>query len=154
MIGRNLDEMFKKDIHVPREPIREVRNLSIRALLHSVSSRLGKGETLRIAGFVGAARTKPGRSWENDSGSVLIEGKIVQIKSPAVAIKAGISLVPCKELAFALGLSLRKNIAILAHLARIGLICTAQETNVAQTYVERLSIKTPPRHGVIQCQEL
>ena len=151
MIGRDLGEMFKKDGSPPGEPVLEVRNLNVPGLLRNVSLRLRKGEILGIAGLVGAGRTELARAivgdLKHDSGIVLIEGKTARIKCPADAIKAGIGLVPeeRKELGLVLGLSVKKNIsiAILSRLARLGLIRARQETDVARTYVERLSIKTP-----------
>jgi ABC-type sugar transport system ATPase subunit len=151
MIGRDLRELFKKERSRPGEPVLEVRNLSVQGLLHDVSLCLRRGEILGLAGLVGAGRTELARAivgdLKYDSGSLLIEGRSVQIKNPTEAIKAGIGLVPeeRKELGLVLGLSVKKNIsiAILRRLARFGLVRMRQETKVARTYVDRLSIKTP-----------
>ncbi len=151
MIGRDLRDMFRKERSHPGEPVLEIRNLNVRGLLHDVSLCLRKGEILGLAGLVGAGRTELARAivgdLKYDSGSLLIDGRNVQIKNPSEAIKAGIGLVPeeRKELGLVLGLSVKKNIsiAILRRLSRLGLIRMRQETKIARTYVDRLSIKTP-----------
>jgi ABC-type sugar transport system ATPase subunit len=151
MIGRDLREMFKKDSSLPGEPVLEVRNLNVPGLLHDVSLTLRRGEILGLAGLVGAGRTELARAivgdLKHDSGSLVVEGRTIQIKSPAEALKVGIGLVPeeRKELGLVLGLSVKKNISIgiLRRLAPLGLIRTRQETEVAREYVDRLSIRTP-----------
>ncbi len=151
MIGRDLRDMFKKEGSRPGETVLEVRNLTVPGLLRGVSLSLRRGEILGLAGLVGAGRTELARAivgdLKYDSGTLLIEGRQVHIKSPTEAIKAGIGLVPeeRKELGLVLGLSVKKNIsiAILRRLARLGLVRPREETRVARTYVQRLSIKTP-----------
>jgi ABC-type sugar transport system ATPase subunit len=151
MIGRDLRDMFKKERSRPGDPVLEVRGLTVPGVLRNVSLRLRKGEILGIAGLVGAGRTELARAivgdLKYDSGSLLIEGRSVQIRNPMEAIKAGIGLVPeeRKELGLVLGLSVKKNIsiAILRRLSRLGIVRARQETKIARTYVDRLSIKTP-----------
>jgi len=96
MVGRELTDMFHKESVEIGEIVLEVRNLSGHKF-KDVSFEVRRGEIFGVAGLMGAGRTellegvfgvkKP------HSGEVLIEGKKVEIKSPADAINKGLALL-------------------------------------------------------------
>jgi len=105
MVGREVGDIFPKVDHERGEIIFEARNISVedpavagKKLVDSVSFSVRRGEVLGIAGLMGAGRSDllmaifgahGGRVW----GEVEVEGRRVQIKSPADAIRQGIGFV-------------------------------------------------------------
>jgi len=105
MVGREVGDIFPKVDHERGEIIFEARNMSVedpsvagKKLVDNVSFSVRRGEVLGIAGLMGAGRSDllmaifgahAGRVW----GEVEVEGRRVQIKSPADAIKQGIGFV-------------------------------------------------------------
>ena len=83
----------------------------------------------------------------HNSYEILIDGKPVRINSPSDAIKHGLGLVPedRKHDGLILGMSVMKNgsIVMLDKLSKHGLINDALEYETIESYVEKLSIKTP-----------
>ena len=105
MVGREVGDIFPKVDHERGEIIFEAQNISVedpvvagKKLVDNVSFSVRRGEVLGIAGLMGAGRSDllmaifgahAGRVW----GEVKVEGRRVQIKSPADAIKHGIGFV-------------------------------------------------------------
>ena len=130
----------------------EVTGVSVRGLLDDVSLTVRAGEIVGLAGLVGAGRTELARAVFGDlaisAGSIAVAGRtIAPGHSPRDAIAAGIGLVPedRKEQGLVTQLSVRKNVsmALLPRLARFNFINMSAERRLAETYVARLSIKTP-----------
>jgi ribose transport system ATP-binding protein len=92
MIGRtDFRQIFPPKI--PRsqgEAALEADNITIKGLLHSISFSLRKGEILGFAGLVGSGRTELAETImglrEKSAGSLKINGKPLQIRSPADAV--------------------------------------------------------------------
>jgi ribose transport system ATP-binding protein len=152
MIGRDIGDLFRKEMAPIRETVLEVRKLCKRGLLHNISFSLRRGEIVGLAGLVGAGRTDLARAIFGDitidSGQIVVAGETVAARhSPRRAISTGVALVPedRKEQGLVLGLSVRKNIglAVLPALSRMGFIGGSQEKRLARSYVEQLTIKTP-----------
>ena len=105
MVGREVGDIFPKVDHQHGDVLLEVRNLSVadpvvpgKKLVENVSFSVRRGEVLGIAGLMGAGRSDllmgifgahPGKV----SGEIIVEGKSVQIRSPAEAIKHGLGFV-------------------------------------------------------------
>jgi ribose transport system ATP-binding protein len=152
MIGRDISDLFRKEVAPIRETVLEVRGLSKKGLLHDISFSLRRGEIVGVAGLVGAGRTDLARAIFGDIrfdfGKILVAGKTISgHHSPRRAISAGIALVPedRKEQGLVLGLSVRQNIslAMLPALSRMGFIGASKEKRLTRSYVELLTIKTP-----------
>jgi ABC-type sugar transport system ATPase subunit len=91
------------------------------SVIENVSFRVRHGEILGIAGLVGAGRTETARAIFGadpfDAGTISIDGKKVDIRSPVDAIAHGIGLVPedRKQQALFLSLAVRTNLSMAAH---------------------------------------
>lgn len=106
MVGREMKERFPKGHRQPGEVIFRVDNLQAvdpnepsRKILSGVSFDLKRGEILGIAGLMGSGRTELvttifGEYGKITTGTISLEGKLIQIKSARDAMKVGISLVP------------------------------------------------------------
>ncbi len=105
MVGREVGEIFPVVDHRQGEVIFQVRNISVedpvvkgKKLVEGVSFAVKRGEVLGIAGLMGAGRSDLlmaifGAHSGRVSGEMLIEGRRVNIKSPAEAIRKGIGFV-------------------------------------------------------------
>lgn len=97
MVGRDLKDHLPRPPWNPGEPAIEVRHLR-NTWIRDVSFTVRRGEILGFAGLIGAGRTELARALFGidpiDSGEILVDGRRVEIDSPAKARGAGIVLVP------------------------------------------------------------
>ncbi|MBR2421134.1 MAG: sugar ABC transporter ATP-binding protein [Oscillospiraceae bacterium] len=151
MVGRQLTEFYVKD-SVPQEEVYlEVKNLSRAGVFQDVSFSLKKGEILGVSGMVGAGRSEVARAIvgidAKDSGEVLLEGKLLDIKKPIDAINAGIVLIPenRKEEGLVLENSVRFNttLAVLKEFIRGVFWNRKKEEEIVGEHVKTLNIRTP-----------
>lgn len=103
MVGRDMSEQYPKDATEKGDIALEVKDLtyspphgSFRRSLKNISLYVRHGEVLGIAGLAGAGRSEffeclSGVHHGETTGKIIIEGEEVEIKTPADAIKAGIS---------------------------------------------------------------
>jgi len=96
MVGRTLTDMFHKEDAAIGEPMLEVQHLSGKGF-RDVSFQVRRGEILGIAGLMGAGRTELMEAVfgvrKSHGGTISIQGKAVEIKSPADAIRGGMGLL-------------------------------------------------------------
>ena len=96
MVGRTIYEDPKAASAVPEDApvVLEVEHLNAGSTVKDVSFVLKKGEILGFSGLMGAGRTEVARllfgADKKDSGTIKINGKEVDIKSPQDAIREGI----------------------------------------------------------------
>jgi ABC-type sugar transport system ATPase subunit len=149
MVGRKLEAEFPKQ-KVPLGPVRlVVRNLCRGNKVKDVSFSVRAGEVLALTGLVGAGRTESARlifgADPPDSGTIELDGRPLQIRSPRAAIRAGIGLLPedRKAQGLVLGQSARDNFALpnLPALTRFGFVERRRESETFGRYVETLRIK-------------
>ncbi|MED3563184.1 galactose/methyl galactoside ABC transporter ATP-binding protein MglA [Bacillus xiapuensis] len=99
MVGRDLSQRFPAKINQPVEVILKVSDLTAEAegSFQNVNFELRKGEILGIAGLVGSKRTEVVESLFGmralKSGTIEVNGKVVQNPTPQHAIKNGFALV-------------------------------------------------------------
>lgn len=152
MVGRDVTELFPK-IPCPIGDIKlEVKNLSNVKYFKDVSFTVRRGEILGIAGLVGAGRTEVIETIfgmrPKIGGEIFIDGKKVEIRSPADAIKEGMAwLTEDRRISgiFPM-LSVQLNIAIAIiprFLNRIGLIREKQLNISCNDFVQKIQVKTP-----------
>lgn len=152
MIGRDL-----KALHTPPKRPPQPGGCDIVGLVTSafpdrqIDLSVRHGEILGLAGLVGAGRTSLARAAFGVDpllgGEIRIDNAPVEIASPRDAIRQGIYLVPedRKKAGLVLELPIRENVTLanLLNYARMWLVSSASERNVAKEQVRRLAIKVP-----------
>lgn len=97
MVGREILDHYPRPPYNPGPVVLEVDNL-VTAEVRGVSLTLRQGEVLGLAGLVGAGRTGLARALFGidpiRSGTVKVDGRPVDLRSPARARAAGVVLVP------------------------------------------------------------
>ena len=150
MVGRELKETYPVRSISPSEVALEIKNLSGNGN-ESISFSVRKGEILGLAGLVGAGRTELAMvifgAAPATGGEILINGKPVDIKSPADAKNHKIAFLTedRKKLGLFLEFSVKWNISypIVRRISKYTVVNTKIEDQLAKTYTERLDIKTP-----------
>lgn len=98
MVGREIKDLFPKpEVKIGAEMLR-VEGFSRLGYFKNVSFAVHAGEIIGLTGLVGAGRTEVVESicgiTKPDEGKVYLEGRSVQIRKPADAMKQGIILLP------------------------------------------------------------
>lgn len=150
MVGRKLSEQYPRMTCQTGDTLLEVKNLT-NSYVKDISFLIKSGEIVGIAGLMGSGRTELARTlygvYGKDSGEVIVQGKVVHIKSPGQAIQNGISYVSedRKGNGVVLGLNIKENISlsVLQKLSGIfGIIDKKKEENAALDSIRGMSIKT------------
>jgi len=150
MVGREVRHGIFDDNRKIGEEILRVENLSNKKL-KNCSFSLRSGEIVGIYGLVGSGRTELARALFGvdpiESGEIFLNRKKVSLRNPRASIDMGINLIPedRRREGIALKLSVKDNInlPIYPRITKIGLVNRKKEKEIAQTYVQLLSIKTP-----------
>ena len=158
MVGRELTEMFPKELAPIGEVVLSVRNLTRKGLVEDVSFDLRRGEILGIAGLMGAGRTTVMESifgiHKMDAGEIIIKGKKAQINSPGDAIRNGLALLTeDRKLTGIMGvLPVRDNmmIASLRNYEKGGFLNGRLIESTYKQEKGRLDIKSPSMHQLIK----
>ena len=148
MVGRTLEEEFPKAPAHRGEIGFEARHLS-GAMVHDVSFYARHGEVLGIAGLMGAGRTEVASlifgAIPGTGGEILIEGKVVDIRSPRAAIDHGICFLTenRKEQGLILGAPIRDNFSLpnLRAFSKMGFIDRGRENLRFLGHVQQLDIR-------------
>ena len=158
MVGRELTQMFPKDDVPIGEVAMSVRGLTRRGVIEDITFDLRRGEILGLAGLMGAGRTEVLEAIFGitpvDAGSIEIDGKAREIRSPADAIHLGLALLTedRKRTGIMGVLSVRDNMSV-ASLPRFspgGVLRMRQIDDACQRQRKALAIKTPSLHQLIK----
>lgn len=150
MVGRELADKFPKNDEKIKNEIFRLENVN-NEKLSNINLSLYEGEVLGIAGLVGAGRTELARAiFGADkilTGSIYLNNKKLNLKSPQDAIKNGIALLTEDRNAFGLftELNVRENISIsnLNSLMSGIFINKKKEVVDSNSFIDKLKIKTP-----------
>lgn len=154
MVGREFSKAFHREyttVNESEKPILEVKNLSLKGKFHNISFNLYPGQIIGLTGLVGAGRSELVQSIfgmdRKDSGAIVLNGKEIEIHSPADAIQYGIGLMPedRKGQGLFLEMSAKENITI-ANLPKMTagiFIKNPEEKKQAKSFISKLKIKTP-----------
>jgi ribose transport system ATP-binding protein len=158
MVGREIENVNLGDPRPAGKTLLEVRNLSLpwpgharKWRLRDISFQVSPGEIVGFAGLMGAGRTELleclfGASREPPEGEILLAGEPVHFRHPAEAKRAGVALVTedRKRLGLFSLMSVGENITIctLRQVTQGGLIQQRRDAELAQSMVQRLSIRT------------
>ena len=151
MVGRELSAVFPKMAVEPGPVAFEAKGLTCRASgVHDVSLQIKSGEMLGLAGLIGSGRTELARVLFGltpaDSGTILLGGRTVTIRSPEQAIALGVAYVPedRRRHGVILEMSVASNItlATLRAISKRGMLDFSREQVMASDMIARLGIKT------------
>ncbi|HYZ82223.1 MAG TPA: sugar ABC transporter ATP-binding protein [Solirubrobacteraceae bacterium] len=149
MVGREIDTLYPKEDAEIGDVLLKVSGLSRPGVLHDCSFEVRAGEILGFAGLIGAGRTELARAvFAADpisEGTIELDGRRLELGSPADAIAAGIGYLTedRKGEGLAMQLSVQYNIT-LAHIPRHGpWIDRGSEREIAGRRVDELDIRTP-----------
>jgi ribose transport system ATP-binding protein len=151
MVGRELEESEEGREGEAGEVILEVRDLRREPLVLDVNLTLHRGEILGMAGLVGAGRSNVAETLFGitpaQGGEILVEGERVTIDSPQKAIDLGFGFVPedrkRQGLFLQMAVTPNINMAELDAHASASVVDRGEMREVAQAFVEKLSIRTP-----------
>jgi len=152
MVGRDISEYYRADHRPSDEVVLELRDLVVQAHPeHKINLTLHRGEILCLAGLVGAGRTEIARALFGIDpivgGTILLEGRPVNIRNPLDAIRLGFGLVPedRQMQGLILDMSVKQNISLaeLRFIQKWGFWNRRREEEDAVAMVRRLNIRTP-----------
>jgi galactofuranose transport system ATP-binding protein len=131
-------------------PLLQAEHLRRGTRLRDVGLSVHPGETLGLAGLLGAGRTETARAVFGadalEGGQIKLEGRDVHWRSPKEAIEAGFGF--CSEdrkiegIVPDLSVSENLTLALLPRLARNGIVDRAKQLEIVERYIQRLGIKT------------
>ncbi len=159
MVGRNAEDIYGKKIHreIPDDYVLEVNNLSGPPFIKDISFKLRRGEILGLAGLIAAGRTEVAMllsgAVQKTAGEIIIEGKKVEINSPADAVKNRIAYVSedRKKLGLVLNMTVRENTTMAVHdsVSERSFIKRKRENIISDRYIKRFNTKVYSREQVI-----
>lgn len=149
MVGRTIDNLFPRQDGEISEVVLEVRNLVREPHTKNVSFKVRAGEIVGMAGLVGSGRSETAQVIFGiapaQSGDILIDGKPVNITSPAQAIEHGIAYVPEDRGTQGLvrEMTIRENVtmAILKHVSSNTFINFQAEKQEAKKAIQMFGIR-------------
>ncbi|MGO4633819.1 sugar ABC transporter ATP-binding protein [Streptomyces sp. 2RAF24] len=150
MVGRNLAGLFARQEVATDRVVLDVRGLTTEDV-RDVTLQVRAGEVVALAGLIGAGRSELALALAGDtpirSGTVTLDGRRLDLRSPRDAIAAGIGLAPEERKAQALFLhrTIRENTALVSHrrLRRLRFVRKSQERALAQEFADRLRVRAP-----------
>lgn len=160
MVGRDLSQRYPPREHRAGEMLMEVEDWNVwhpehadRHVIRDAHFNVRAGEVVGIAGLMGAGRTELAMSLFGQSygqgikGRVALRGEAADLSDVPKAIAAGVAYVTedRKSLGLVLEDTIQRNVTLanLPAVSRNGVLSEENETRVAESYREALSIRTP-----------
>jgi len=151
MVGRELAQSEIAGKGKAGDVILDVRGLRREPHVRGINLRLRRGEVVGMAGLVGAGRSNVAETLFGitpaQKGEILLEGRTVSIRSPQEAIDLGFGFVPedRQRQGLFLQMAVTPNITMaeLNEHARASVLNYREMREVAQDFVDKLSIRTP-----------
>ena len=151
MVGRSIDEQYPQRERNIGKTVLEVEHLFARDYIKDVNFKVHAGEIVGLAGLIGAGRTELVRAIYGadplQAGVIRMNGKEVELKSPAVSIQSGVALVPenRKEQGVVLGMSIADNLVMSTVKKLSSFIFVKKQLcrKLVAEYIDKLHIKTP-----------
>ncbi len=153
IVGRELAEHSRHEARPAGPLLLEARGFTAAGQFQDISLSLHQGEILGLYGLMGAGRSEFVNAvygnQPKDDGELWIEGRQVEIRTPADAIAAGLAIVTedRKETGLVLTASVRQNISLAAlrRFATMGFINGRRECAEVDEQIARFRIKTASR---------
>ncbi|MFO1460107.1 MAG: sugar ABC transporter ATP-binding protein [Verrucomicrobiota bacterium] len=151
MVGRELKDEFPPRSAAFGNIGLEVSGLHRGHTVRDVSFSVRRGEILAMTGLIGAGRTETARlifgADPRDRGEIRLDGRVLDIRSPRDAIRAGIGLLTedRKLQGLVLRHSVLENFGLpnLDRFSRRGFLTLGRERSEFLTYSRRLGIRVP-----------
>ena len=166
MVGRDVKDFFVKADVTKSKEVLNVRDMCLEHprrhgdyVVDHVSFAVKAGEILGLFGLMGAGRTELletifGLHPKISSGHIFINYREVKVNSPNDAINLGMAFITedRKLEGLVLQMSVAKSISLasLEQTERFGFLNSTLENQLAQSYVERLRIKTQSLKQVVE----
>jgi rhamnose transport system ATP-binding protein len=149
MVGRAIGQVYPKRAVKLGPVVLEADDISNATEFDGVSFKLHAGEIIGLYGLVGAGRSEAMQGLFGLSkltrGSIKIDGKPVEIRSPDDAIRAGLAYLPedrqTQGAVLPFGIRANLTLASLGAHARHGFVSYAKELATTHRFGARLSIK-------------
>ena len=150
MVGRRVTTLFPQTQRKIADPVLRVQNLRSAPKVLDASFDLRAGEILGVAGLVGSGRTEMARAIfgadRAEAGTVTLNNRPQNIRSPREGVRAGIGLVPedRKGQGVVTSLPIRQNttMPVLKRLtALLGIIRRKAERDMVGRLIGRLAVK-------------
>lgn len=151
MVGRDMESFFVKEAVPIKDVVLSVKNLGKQGVFSGLSFDIRHGEVLGFAGLVGAGRTDVALALFGvapaDEGEIIFEGQSLKIQSPQQATQMGIAYVPedRRQHGLVMPMAIAANITLPTlqrYLTRLGLIKRWEEESVAESFRQKLTIRT------------
>ena len=156
MVGRDINQFFVHKEEPRGDVVIKVTNLSRtkvdfsgKPFVNNVSFAVRSGENLGIAGLLGAGRTELlealfGADPSNTDGIIELNGVRQHFNNPLDAIESGIALITEDRkgngLVSSLNITHNMTLAALKQVVRSGVLSREKEKELAESYINRLSI--------------
>lgn len=161
MLGHSFDEVsLKRGQHeaVAAAPIVEFNSYGRRSIMEPFDLAIRPGEIVGLAGLLGSGRTETAQLLfgikAHDSGTAKVKGETVVIRSPRKAASLGFGYCPedRKTDGIVGAATVRENIILALQAQRGWLrpISVREQTRIAESFIQLLSIRTPGPEQQIQ----
>ena len=156
MVGRNMDEMFRRKFCAQEEVALSVNNLSTDKI-RDVSFYVKKGEIVGFSGLMGAGRTELANGIfgqdKRKKGVIEICGNILDKNSKVKAVEMGMGFIPenRKDEGILPNLSVKENTTIssISCCSEKGVIFKARERKITNEMIKNLHIKAVGQDSLI-----
>ncbi len=155
MVGRELSNYYTRD-HVKDTPVffrceHIDDGKKHHKRVNDVTFEVRQGEIVGFAGLVGAGRSETMQCifglTPGSKGTVTMDGKTLNIKTPVDAMKQGISLVPenrkVEGLYHVQSVAFNSTIEVLHEFINKLMVNAKRETEITQEYIDKMHTKTP-----------
>ncbi|MEM7113085.1 MAG: sugar ABC transporter ATP-binding protein [Chloroflexota bacterium] len=152
MVGRDVGDIIQRSDNEQGKTRLSVQGLAKEGVFAGLTFDVRAGEVLGFAGLVGSGRTDVGLALFGiapaDEGTVEFNGRSVHITSPQQAVDLGIAYVTedRRGLGLSMPMSITANITLpllQKYLTRFGLVKRQDEQAAAESFRQRLNIRTP-----------
>ena len=97
MVGREITQMFPKETVPIGDVVLSVEGLGVEGVFRDVSFEIRAGEIVGMAGLIGSGRSNVAEALFGvvpaTSGTIRIDGKTVDVDTPAIAMKHGVAFL-------------------------------------------------------------
>lgn len=155
--GRELNNLYPKDPVSLGKTVFGVENLKRKNVFERISFEVREGEVLGFCGLIGAGRTEIMRAIFGidplEEGSIKVNGRSVEIRSPQDAINNGLGFVTEDRLRLGcIGkLSLKDNMTLanLSSYCHYGFVNRKSETEASSTMMKTMAVKATSDKQII-----